>query len=340
MLVIVIVAIIIFICIFCVLLFVLYFMRSHIFKIYEFYKNYDEFKITIPPRDGKLIYSKFDKIKYTEPDLLLQYQIIINKWISNLTKTDEFGENEELKNICQYSIKDGKRIRAIIALEICRMNTGDIYQYADLALAIEYIHNSSLIIDDMEYFDNDLFRRNSMSVHYKYGNANAHMASLILLVSAFKNISRQFNTLSNPFVQNYLIYFINNELQSTAIGQVLDNDNKTDIVDIIIKKTSTLFEISTVCGWLFSGGSLLDIVDIKKIGTCIGLCLQVADDLNDMDKDKKINHTNYANTYGIDNAHNLIIENINIAKNLLIKHNLDSNVWTAIFNAILNIIYS
>ena len=333
----IIIAIIVFICILCI---GVYAIRSHLYKFYTFYENYNELKVNIPMREGKLIYSKLDNINYNGENLVKQYQTIINKWISNLVNTDEFGENDELKNICQYAIKDGKRIRAIVALEICRMNTGHIYNYVDLALAIEYIHNSSLIIDDMEYFDNDLFRRNNMSVHYKYGNANAHMASLILLVSAFKNISRQFSTLSNPFVQNYLIYFINNELQQTAIGQTLDTINNSNVIDIIIKKTSTLFEISCVCGWLFSGGSLIDIVDIKKIGTSIGLCLQLADDLSDMEKDKKLNHTNYANIYGIDKTHDLIIQNINNTKNLLIKHNLDSNVWTEIFKAILNMIYS
>jgi len=59
-----------------------------------------------------------------------------------------------------------------------------------------------------------------------------------------------------------------------------------------------------------------------------------------MEKDKKLNHTNYANIYGIDKTHDLIIQNINNTKNLLIKHNLDSNVWTEIFKAILNMIYS
>ena len=60
----------------------------------------------------------------------------------------------------EYSLLGGgKRIRAILALEFCRMTCGDWQRALPFAAAVEMIHAYSLIHDDLPCMDNDDFRR-------------------------------------------------------------------------------------------------------------------------------------------------------------------------------------
>lgn len=89
----------------------------------------------------------------------------------NLSKLSNFKEP------AYYALMGGKRLRPILLLEIARHYKSKINSIP-LALSIEYLHSSSLIIDDMPHFDNDNIRRNKETVHYKYGNDVAHLLAL------------------------------------------------------------------------------------------------------------------------------------------------------------------
>lgn len=268
-----------------------------------------------------------------------EYQDNINSWISRLDKTDEFGQ---LKPSCNYSIKNGKRFRAIIALEIARINTKKQFfrattDYSNLALAIEYIHNSSLIIDDMDYFDDDDYRRGELSTHKKFGVAVAHMTALVLLVSAFQAMSRQIDTCDKHDIAAYLNFYINSQLQNTAIGQIQDM-TISNIRTVINNKTATLFEIATVCAWLLSGGNKKLISQVKEFGTCFAYVLQLTDDINDMEKDLEIGHTNFANQNGLDKTFEEIKINVDKIGKLASKLELESNIWSELITILMKTI--
>ena len=63
----------------------------------------------------------------------------------------------------RYSLlAGGKRIRAILVLEFCRMCGGDPKNALDVACAIEMLHAYSLIHDDLPCMDNDDLRRGKL----------------------------------------------------------------------------------------------------------------------------------------------------------------------------------
>jgi geranylgeranyl diphosphate synthase type II len=57
--------------------------------------------------------------------------------------------------------------------------------------------------------------------------------------------------------------------------------------DVIYKKTITLFEIAFVFGWLFGGGDLEKVEEIRDTAYHFGMAFQIIDDLDDMNQDKK-----------------------------------------------------
>jgi len=279
-------------------------------------------------------------------------QKMINKWIDTLPLTDEFGDNDDIKELCNYSLINGKRLRGIIVYEMARLiNKKPTLDICNGVLAVEYIHSASLVIDDMCYFDNDMYRRGELAAHAKFGPAKAHMGSLVLLTASGICISRQIDVCKNSSYMAFINHFVNSKLQDTAIGQHLDIDPKSiqthTLVDLMSRKTSTLFEISVVLGWIFGGG--LDGVEIKTtiydlpmtqdlttVGKCIGLALQLADDIADVEKDVG-NNKNYATAYGLIEAKTQLNTNIKTAREILQKHDLWSKLWCEICVTIVKI---
>ena len=97
------------------------------------------------------------------------------------------------------SLKNGKRLRSIMALDIAHRaaKSSTSITALEMALAIEYLHNASLIIDDMPHFDNDLMRRGNPTIHAKYGRAVAEMTSLTMMALAYESVCRQCDQLRN-----------------------------------------------------------------------------------------------------------------------------------------------
>ena len=84
----------------------------------------------------------------------------------------------------------GKRIRAFLVMELCRLFGGDEKHALPYACAIEMIHASSLIHDDMPCMDNDDFRRGKPSTHKAFGESLALLAGDSLMVKAFETAIR------------------------------------------------------------------------------------------------------------------------------------------------------
>ena len=75
---------------------------------------------------------------------------------------------QDLTDAMRYSTMiGGKRIRPVLVLEFCRVCGGDPDHALALACALEMIHTSSLIHDDMPCMDNDDMRRGQPSCHKK-----------------------------------------------------------------------------------------------------------------------------------------------------------------------------
>ncbi|MDO5453023.1 MAG: polyprenyl synthetase family protein, partial [Eubacteriales bacterium] len=94
---------------------------------------------------------------------------------------------QDLTDAMRYSTMiGGKRIRPVLVLEFCRVCGGDPDHALDLACALEMIHTSSLIHDDMPCMDNDDMRRGQPSCHKKFGENTALLAGDALEAYAFE----------------------------------------------------------------------------------------------------------------------------------------------------------
>ena len=86
----------------------------------------------------------------------------------------------------------GKRIRAFLVLQFCRLAGGKEEAALPFAAALEMVHAYSLVHDDMPCMDNDDMRRGKPSCHKAFGEANALLAGDTLLTQAFEVIASNY----------------------------------------------------------------------------------------------------------------------------------------------------
>jgi geranylgeranyl diphosphate synthase type II len=213
-----------------------------------------------------------------------------------------------MKKVTQYALTSGKRLRPMI---IWSMSNEQDYHFS---LFIEYVHNSSLIVDDLPCMDDDSKRRGVPTVHIKYGEHIAQLTAYNLMITAMKHLADGFcevreRGLYTEEQYSQMINKLNSEVnnglgyQGICGGQFLDllicNDVKLQqisqreqkelLLRIIRLKTGCLFGLSFVLGWISGGNSLDHLEEIKEIGYGFGMCYQIIDDLKDHDKDTEKN---------------------------------------------------
>ena len=105
-------------------------------------------------------------------------------------------KNETLYDLVSHAISGGKRLRSVITLVIGECLNPNI-NINKIALAVELLHNASLILDDMPCMDNDTHRRGKETIHHKYGQQKAQLLVAYLLRKALNLIHVNYCELIN-----------------------------------------------------------------------------------------------------------------------------------------------
>lgn len=228
---------------------------------------------------------------------LIKFHQMRSRFESALEKSiDEFGKKTKLRDAIEYVLKSGgKRVRPLITLLVAD-TLGFGLDVMPSALGIEYFHTASLLVDDLPCMDDENERRGKPSVHKIYGEDVAILGSLSLIGAGYAKIAENGNVLRKTHPNADHVVAIMLEIGASyfgihgaAGGQFIDlHPPKDDIEtahELILKKTSTVFEMAFLGGWSFGGGDLGRIEDVKQMGKHFGLAFQIADDINDYEED-------------------------------------------------------
>lgn len=230
----------------------------------------------------------------TPVQILIRDRDLINRsiryYLGNITGP------RKLKEAVEYSVlSGGKRIRPILVLESARMCGGSIKSAVPFACAVEFIHNFSLIHDDLPAIDDDDVRRERPTCHRKFGEATAILAGDFLLNYAFEIMS---STRHRKVLE--IIHEITKSIGSDGMigGQLLDIEygynkksryiskkGKKEKIDTM--KTAALMMASCKIGGLIGGGNRNQIRHLYNFGRKFGMAFQIADDIKDQDMRKK-----------------------------------------------------
>lgn len=252
-----------------------------------------------------------------------EYRREVDALVARAGALGEFGPESRLAAACRAAVAGGKRVRAVILLEVARaaslqrraaaraaraVGRGVAEpapaDAADAALLIEYLHAASLVVDDLPAFDDDAERRGRPSLHAAVGPAVAQMAAFSLVAAALQNACRQVDWVREhcPEVRDpdrigtRLCSEVCRALgaEGAAGGQCMDIADGAElfrdhgpgaVAELMWRKTATFFEIATVGGWLAAGGAAGHEAALRDVGRHVGTAFQIADDLGDAAED-------------------------------------------------------
>lgn len=191
------------------------------------------------------------------------------------------AHSPELCEAMKYAtLGGGKRIRGILCLEFARMFGGSEQAALKYAAAVEMMHASSLVHDDLPALDNDDVRRGKPSCHKKYSEHTAILVGDALICQALalcaENGTRAVGVLARA-----------GGADGIASGQMLDIDseNKKISYEELLKlqslKTGKLMSASALLGALCCTISDACLSAAETFGAKLGLAFQIQDDLLD-----------------------------------------------------------
>lgn len=195
---------------------------------------------------------------------------------------------KSLYDPCTYALESGgKRLRPFLVMMAAKAAGGKVSDVYNAALAVEILHNFTLIHDDI--MDNADIRRGRASLHKKYDENTAILAGDNLMAVAYlyltKDCKNNVNEIVNHFTQGII---------EICEGQSYDKDfelKKTVSIDeyllMIEKKTAALAEMCCYIGAKIVGGSKSEVNNLASYGRNLGLAFQLQDDLLDIFGDEK-----------------------------------------------------
>lgn len=193
----------------------------------------------------------------------------------------------QLSDIAEYLLAlGGKRIRPILALLTARVAgvTEFPAPVIDAAAGIELIHMATLLHDDI--IDESMKRRHQPSALAKYGFTPTLLAGDFLWVRAF-GLCAHLGEFIVRSTENACVALTEGELLE---GKILDgNDHSVErYLDIIGKKTASLFALSASVGAYGAGFRDDALVSAQKFGEAAGIAFQIIDDILDITADEDL----------------------------------------------------
>lgn len=256
---------------------------------------------------------------------LERYQTIINEELEKCLIKQECHE-KTLNEAIEYSLMaGGKRLRPILVLATYEIFKENYEECMPFAVAIEMIHNFSLIHDDLPEIDNDDFRHGKPTNHKKFNHATALLAGDGLFNKAYivlsNEIQNSINNQSIDIIQNKVKAFneFTKAVDRMIAGEYLDTElegkqiSKERLEYIHINKTGALLKLCVRMGAIIAGATEKDINILTDYAENIGLAFQIKDDIlseegdpkitgKPIGNDRKIGKCTYVSYYGLNGA--------------------------------------
>ena len=184
------------------------------------------------------------------------------------------------------ALSPSKQVRAVVVMLCAELCRGSADRAVAAASAIELVHASSLILDDLPAMDDAPLRRGRRANHLEFDEATAILAAFGLLNLAYGVVA----TAYPPPLAAQMSSLISNAVGPTGLigGQALDLEATDQTISfetlerIHRGKTGALFVAAAACGALTAGAAAEPIAALTAYAKNLGLAFQIVDDLLDV----------------------------------------------------------
>lgn len=235
---------------------------------------------------------------------------------------EETGLQKTIFESMNYSVlAGGKRLRPMIMQETYRMFGGTGKEIEPFMAAMEMIHTSSLVHDDLPAMDADEYRRGRKTTWVVYGEDMAILAGDALMIYAFETASKAFALSGHPERVGQAVGILAGKTGiygmiggQTVDVELTDKPMTAEHLDFVYRlKTGALLEASMMIGAVLAGAGPEEIKAVEQAALDVGVAFQIQDDILDLTStaevlgkpigsDEKNNKTTYVSLYGMEAA--------------------------------------
>lgn len=222
------------------------------------------------------------------PPFFAAYQSLVNTELDRLIPDDGTLVSRSMA----YTVRaPSKRVRPVLTLLAAELCGGTTTGAVTAAAAVELVHTSSLILDDLPSMDNAPLRRGQKANHLEFGEAIAVLAAFGLLNLGYGVLARTYDTA----VCARLVTILSDAVGADGLigGQAADllaTDQQISFESlerIHRGKTGALFSAAATAGAVVSGASSDIIRSLSAYAKNLGLAFQIIDDLLDVEGDPR-----------------------------------------------------
>ncbi|NTV46034.1 MAG: polyprenyl synthetase family protein [Chlorobiales bacterium] len=215
----------------------------------------------------------------------LEFHSLVN---SEIEKCLQNPSPETLYAPARYILSGkGKRIRPILVLLGSEAISGSSKKAIHVALAVEVLHNFTLMHDDI--MDHAALRHGRETVHKKWNESVAILSGDMMLAFAYELALKT----KSPNLHR-MLSIITESTITICEGQAYDMEFEqrkdvtiSEYLNMISKKTGRLISASLELGAIAADGTPAQVKAIREFGELIGQAFQVQDDLLDIMADDK-----------------------------------------------------
>ena len=228
---------------------------------------------------------------------LKKYQNIVDKELEKYIRKDACPERVLNESVEYTLMAGGKRLRPILVLATYSLFKKDIEKCMPFAVAVEMIHNFSLIHDDLPGIDNDDFRHGKLTNHKKFNEATAILAGDSLLNQAYIVISETLLHTENKYDLKLKIKAFNEfslAIDRLIAGEYVDTEFEGKDVSLEYleynykNKTGALIKLCVRLGAILANANDIELEKLTKYAEKIGLAFQIKDDILSVEGDELI----------------------------------------------------
>lgn len=212
--------------------------------------------------------------------------VLLDEKISDYFSKKEGENNQILPIIKEFVSNNGKRLRPALIFLLVRALNKEVDSFClKNAMACEFIHNATLIHDDI--IDCSLIRRGKKTLNFDYDSKLAVLAGDYLLSEVLKMLS----SVDNEKIRT--VY--SKAVSKMVLGELHQYFNRFKLLSIekyIEKsrdKTARLFEAGLMSAYLFENDNPVNLDCVKSFGKNFGIAFQILNDLENLDNPEKIN---------------------------------------------------
>jgi geranylgeranyl pyrophosphate synthase len=193
-----------------------------------------------------------------------------------IMEVDTQGVHSILSLPTKYAISSGgKHLRPIICTLSAEVVGGDYRKTSDAFLALELIHNGTLVHDDI--LDDDLFRRGRPATHLKFGGKTAILAGDALLSLGLKYAAKTKETSVVDWLSGTALKILQGVALQTFYRRKFVPEEEYLMINYL--KSGSLFEASAALGGIMGATDPESIKELAEFGRYFGNAYQIRDDI-------------------------------------------------------------